>query len=369
MHMTSVAAGAFALAASLAQAAEPPGPFRLNDTGMQRCSDAAGGWLASCEGTGQDGAFGRDAVRPRDANGHTGFNFRKVALKGEELPKDAAEWRCVRDQVTGLLWDVKGDKGGLDDVDRNLTNFGDGREGDASALVAAANAYGLCGVTGWRLPTVLELQSIVDYGATAAGPAVDATWFPGTPLKWFWTGEGYATDPDAAWGVYFNGPATGDGAGLRSFPLAVRLVQGTAATGGQRYVFTADEVLDKYTRLVWRRCAVGQTWTGSDCRGELDTQEWPGVLAGANAEARRTGQAWRLPNIKELSTLADRSRVRPAVDPAVFPGVAMSQWYWSGTPFAADPTMAFTVDFTGGYTQAYPATGYPLAYRLVRDAR
>jgi hypothetical protein len=31
--------------------------------------------------------------------------------------------------------------------------------------------------------------------------------------------------------------------------------------------------------------------------------------------------------------------------------------------------MTFTVDFTGGYTQAYPATGYPLAYRLVRDAR
>lgn len=369
MQMKPAAAGAIALVASLAaHAAEPTGPFRLNDTGMQRCSDGAGGWLASCAGTGQDGEGGRDVAHPRDTNGHAGFHFRKVDLSGEDLPHDAAAWRCVRDQVTGLLWDVKGDNGGLDDIDRNLTNHGDGRAGDASALVAAANEYGLCGVTGWRLPTLLELQSIVDYGA-AEGAAIDAAWFPGTPLKWFWTGEGYATDPDAAWGVYFNGPITGDGAGQRAFRLAVRLVQGTPAAGTKRYVFSADEVHDKYTGLVWRRCAAGQSWTGSACDGALDTQEWPGALAAANDEARRTGQAWRLPNIKELSTLADRSRVRPAIDPAVFPGVAMSQWYWSGTPLAADPAMTFTVDFTGGYTQAYPTTGYPLAYRLVRDAR
>jgi hypothetical protein len=150
--------------------------------------------------------------------------------------------------------------------------------------------------------------------------------------------------------------------------LAVRLVHGTPATGGERYTFSGDEVIDQFTRLVWRRCAVGQTWSGVDCTGELEPADLFAALAHAKEEATRTGQAWRLPNIKELSTLADRSRTRPAIDPAVFPAVAISQWYWSSTPSAADATQAFTVDFTGGYTQAYPTTGYPLGYRLVRDA-
>jgi hypothetical protein len=362
------AAGVLSLVASLAHGSEPPGPFKLDDTGMQRCSSAGGEWLQSCEGTGQDGAFGRDVTRPRRADGHAGFAWRKVSADGRNLPNDAADWRCVRDKVTGLLWDIQGDKGGLDDADRVFSNLGDGSPGDASTLVAAANAHRLCGVTQWRLPTLLELQSIVDYGAAAPGPAIDTAWFPRAVPKWYWTSEGYATDSNAAWAVYFNGPSTGDGAGLRTFKLAVRLVHGEPAVGGQRYVFNADEVLDQYTRLVWRRCAVGQTWSGSSCTGALQADDLFGALAHANDEAARTGQPWRLPNIKELSTLADRSRVRPAIDPQAFPDVATSQWYWSSTPLAADPTQAFTVDFTGGYTQAYPATGYPLGYRLVRNA-
>src|SRR5262245_116 len=103
-----IAASALSLVATLSQAAEPPGRFRLNDTGMQRCSDASGQWLASCEGTGQDGASGRDVRVPRDSDGDAGFAFHKVSVKGEGSPNEALRWRCVRDKTTGLLWEVKG---------------------------------------------------------------------------------------------------------------------------------------------------------------------------------------------------------------------------------------------------------------------
>jgi len=38
---------------------------------------------------------------------------------------------------------------------------------------------------GWRLPTVMELQSLVD--DTRASPAIDPDAFPGTPSERFWT--------------------------------------------------------------------------------------------------------------------------------------------------------------------------------------
>jgi hypothetical protein len=39
--------------------------------------------------------------------------------------------------------------------------------------------------SGWRLPTMQELLTIVDYSASS--PSIDATAFPSTPVTGFWT--------------------------------------------------------------------------------------------------------------------------------------------------------------------------------------
>jgi hypothetical protein len=55
--------------------------------------------------------------------------------------------------------------------------------------------------SGWRLPTLKELQSIVD--GSARPPKIDHSAFPDTPANgYFWTATG--AGPHAAWYVYFS---------------------------------------------------------------------------------------------------------------------------------------------------------------------
>jgi len=56
----------------------------------------------------------------------------------------------------------------------------------------------------WRLPTITELISIVDYGATA-WPYIDQIAFPNTSYN-YWSATTDANDGDEAWYVlFFNG--------------------------------------------------------------------------------------------------------------------------------------------------------------------
>ncbi|MBI5548961.1 MAG: DUF1566 domain-containing protein [Deltaproteobacteria bacterium] len=54
---------------------------------------------------------------------------------------------------------------------------------------------------GWRLPTVVELQSIVDFGRY--DPAIDPMAFPNTPPDSFWTSSVLVGHFNDAWVVYF----------------------------------------------------------------------------------------------------------------------------------------------------------------------
>ena len=58
---------------------------------------------------------------------------------------------------------------------------------------------------------------------------------------------------------------------------------------------------------------------------------------------------WRAPSVDELFALADRTRVRPAIDTEYFPDTP-NDWFWSNTPYAGDPSdCAWFVYFGSGY--------------------
>ena len=59
------------------------------------------------------------------------------------------------------------------------------------------------GGTGWRLPTMKELQSLVDYSQSSA-PLIDQTAFPATPANYFWSASAVAGSPSNAWDVNFS---------------------------------------------------------------------------------------------------------------------------------------------------------------------
>lgn len=337
----------------------------LNDTGQTLCRDPKINRTVPCKGSAQDGDAGRDLTANDDSDGKAGFSFVKVSANGARLPADASEWSCIRDRVTGLTWEVKTRDGGLRDTGHRYTNHGDGRAGDASELVQAVNAQGLCGASDWRLPNRIELQSLVDYAKTYFGldAAIDTDWFPNTAADRHWTGDGLASNASSAWDVDFSG--TQVSSGDRDFLQAVRLVRGRAAPT-ERFVAHGDEVADTLTGLIWRRCAEGQDWTDGTCVGRPLQLNLPGALRRARTAAA-AGQGWRLPNVKELASLVDVGRAAPPlIDSEVFPGTQGT--YWTSTHDVSYSEVAWAVDFGSGWvwSELY-YYGYPV--RLVRDRR
>jgi hypothetical protein len=55
--------------------------------------------------------------------------------------------------------------------------------------------------SGWRLPAVSELLTIVD--PTRVNPSVDPTAFPGTPMRYFWSSSPSSRSSGSVWAVEF----------------------------------------------------------------------------------------------------------------------------------------------------------------------
>ena len=58
---------------------------------------------------------------------------------------------------------------------------------------------------------------------------------------------------------------------------------------------------------------------------------------------------WRLPNIKELQSIVDISKYKPAIKKG-FNYVSTSYYYWSSSVYVSDTKDAWVVDFEYGYT-------------------
>ncbi|HSI56618.1 MAG TPA: DUF1566 domain-containing protein [Ideonella sp.] len=337
----------------------------LNDTGLRLCLESDDVTETDqCSDSGQDAATGRDVAYDDDSDGKGGFAFVKVGLKGRELARAAPQWACVKDQVTGLLWEVKTDDGGMRDYHWRYTNHGDKRFGDASSFVDAVNAEGLCGRSSWRLPTRQELQSVVDYGRASGTSAIDLNWFPNTAYAYSWTSTSYVGATQASWAVSFERRVKVYFA-KRHQNYAVRLVSGEAPPAPV-YTFADDEVHDSSTGLIWKRCSEGQVWTGTSCEGDLVLRLWGRAVEYAQARASETGVPWRLPNPKEIASIIDSTRYGPTVDPVVFPNTP-SLRFWTSSFDPGSTSGAFFANFQhGGIADHDRHRYYPI--RLVRDA-
>lgn len=365
--------GAWLGVTALAPAAAQP----FNDTGIVQCAGPLGE-VIPCGGTGQDAEFGRDVRRPAGGDGRLGFSFTKIGADGGALPASATEWSCVLDRVTGLMWEIKTDDGGLRDQDETFGNWADGRPGDAITYAADVNAQGLCGHADWRLPTRTELHSIADLSIPSPGPTLDPGVFPNSRSVGFstgwWTSTTVAGNSRNAWVVLGRDGSVTYGMS-RNFGYAVRLVRrASPLPTGERYVIDGAEVTDRLTGVVWRRCTEGQTWDGSTCVGTMLLLSWPEATQRALNEAAAAGQPWRLPNAKELLLMSDDRLSGPAIDQTVFPGVptGISPFYWSGSLSVANSyeSVWMLPSFSGALAQTSvtAASGTRTGHvRLVRD--
>lgn len=215
---------------------------KLNDTGITWSGNYESGNNNECVAgtngydnfhTAQDCSHGRDADAAvgtliKVGGGSGGFDFSKLDANGNSLPADATEWSCVRDNHTGLVWEVKTDDGGIHDKDNTYRwgglgadSFGSTFYNDWNSLVNGANSEQLCGFSDWRVPYVNELIGILSIDRTA--PNIDESYFPNTPSGPFWASSAHAYGQQYAWTVYFDSGASGLG-GRDSF-RSVRLVR------------------------------------------------------------------------------------------------------------------------------------------------
>ncbi|CAH1092268.1 Lcl C-terminal domain-containing protein [Candidatus Nitrotoga sp. 1052] len=136
-----------------------------------------------------------------------------------------------------------------------------------------------------------------------------------------------------------------------------------------RYVISTDgnEVTDNTTGLIWRRCAEGMKIITDGCSGNATAFSSDQAQSWAKNEALTSGKPWRLPSLKELSSIVDPSRCNPAIDTDAFPGTPGSP-FWSAPPVAGEPSYAWGVNFDYGYVDygsEHNSAGYRV--RLVRS--
>ena len=170
-------------------------------TGLTVCYNASGG-VISCTGTGQDAELLKGVAHLYTDNGEA--------------------TSTITDNSTGLVWQ-KCSKGlsGTDcatgsAVNSNWTN---------ALAYCNANTAQLPG-SGWRLPNVNELLTLVDY-STSTVATINGVYFPNTTLGNYWTSSTVVFGANIAWYVNFLYGYTGiDGAKSLSSGFRARCVRG-----------------------------------------------------------------------------------------------------------------------------------------------
>ncbi|MBV8659504.1 MAG: DUF1566 domain-containing protein [Burkholderiales bacterium] len=308
----------------------------------------------------------------------------------------------VTDNLTGLVW---------------LKNAGCFAPTVWASALADANqlASGMCGLTDgstagqWRMPNLIELESIVD--ASAANPAVT----PGNPFinisnGIYWTSTDYfggEVGSFSAWtirmsdGRYINDGIANYMTTANNAVWAVRGAGGGAvhlqATGAYVPAGPGDDgtiqngvpltaprmidngngtVTDTMTGLTWMKLAncINQPWAQAVAAVQALASGQCGLSDGS------APGSWRMPNRKEMQSLADRGQNNQALyfdetfnsgqppissQQAAFTNFIQFQYYWTSTTNASDPTEAWTVfscDY-GVYDIPKTNTGYTLAVR------
>jgi PBP1b-binding outer membrane lipoprotein LpoB len=211
----------------------------LNDTGViLQTNDSQIFSTYQADYPGQDGQRGQDIIHAnglseKAGSGEQGFDFTRLDVIGDEVDDEISSWSCVRDNITGLIWESKsaavnstlhssshsyswyqsddeegfdGDLNGID-TSCSITNC------NTEEYIAKVNSQGLCNFRDWRLPTHNELLSILHFGKAAA-PMIDANYFPNTTESltapvWYWTqdssADGFINEQaQNAWAIDFS---------------------------------------------------------------------------------------------------------------------------------------------------------------------
>jgi PKD repeat protein len=322
-----------------------PGAYVVVDTGQSRCYDNTTSITAPSAG---QPFYGQDA---QCAGAQPSYTLSSDGL-------------TVYDHNTGLTWQRSPDTSG----DGSITAADKLSWANAQLRPAVLNTAHYGGYSDWRLPTIKELYSLIDfrgtdpsglssgsdtsvltpfintnyfkfaYGDTNAGERIIDSQYASSTL---YVGPNYSGEGGKLFGVNFaDGRIKGYGLILNGSDKTffVQCVRGNTSYGLNLFVDNSDQTItDKATGLMW---AKGDSGTGMN---------WSNALAWVQARnaARFLGYSdWHLPNAKELQSIVDYTRcpdttASAAIDPTFTCTETTNEanqadypWYWSGTTHA-----------------------------------
>lgn len=254
----------------------------------------------------------------------------------------------VTDNVTGLMWQQ--------DPGAKIT------WPEAVANLEAFNAVGLGGYSDWRIPTIKELYSLVDFSghtgrsSSESEPYIDTDYFVFNYGDV--AGEARFIDSQILTSTIYGGTTLGNNTTVFGFNFAdgrikgyeidksfyCYYVRGNTSYGQNLFVNNNDgTVTDAATSLMWMQNDSGYYSVGDAADGTLD---WVDALAWAeemNAQNFLGYSDWRLPNIKELQSLIDYTNSpivtnHPAIDDIFYCSETVNYlgetdwgYYWSST--------------------------------------
>ncbi len=229
---------------------------------------------------------------------------------------DTSSPDIVVDNVTHLVWQRV--------ISTDVFTYG-----QAASYCASLD---LAGHTGWRLPSRIELISLIDWDRPRQGN-IDSVFTDSSPGD-VWACTPGPGNPLVAWHVDFsNGQVS---LTQKTSALLVRCVWGSrsATSPPARYVAGADgTVTDVKTSLTWR---------GNPAPTDLT---WGDGLQ----YCQQLGPGWRLPTLVELQTLVDETQATSAVDPSAFPD-GPDEYYWTSSLFDSSQALVWWVSIGLGNT-------------------
>ena len=272
---------------------------------------------ADCKQT--DPAF-EQAAWPVPADGPDGTNYVIDDAQG-----------TVLDKTTHLMWQR---------TSLPLASYDDAK--------CACRSYTGGGFHDWRMPTLLEMVTIIDYAKninqSGTGTTVAATntvVFPDTRLEYYWTASTQGAQslmPGLPILLDFGNGNTAESTSTGTSRGDFRCVRSTQALPAPpRFTVQDGIVHDASTKLSWQQFLVNSMFKPSEAAG---------YCAGLSLGGQ---QGFRLPTVKELASLIDFTTTKGLrIDERSFPGT-QSLSYVTATRYGADPTASvWVVDFGSG---------------------
>ncbi len=238
---------------------------------------------------------------------------------------------------------INGDGTVIDTITRLMWQQTDGGEMTVESARVYCDLLTLAGYNDWRLPKVHELFSILNH--QKVNPALDTTVFTLTAAEYWWALETQANDSTKIWETNAGGGVgshpkaeTISAGGTKRFHIRAVRDQVTPPTLSSHFTDNGNgTITDNLTELVWQKISYSDTLTWEQALTYADTLSLNGTID------------WRLPNIKELQSIDDESRITPSIDTAIFSRDG-NKIFWSSTTLPNIINKAWYLNTQSGIT-------------------